>query len=173
MSTALPDTMRAAQRIRAGRLEAAIQVSSDVPLPRNTSNLPDEHVLVKVHFTALNPIDLKFSENPVISKLLKTTIPCLDFAGIVVSSRSSHFTTGETIFGQTQPPNFGACAGICCGGSSALREGSRRSEPPRCRHYRHRRIDGIPVHCALRQSQRSSIHQRWQWWRWHLRNSDH
>lgn len=110
MSTALPDSMRAAQRIRAGRLEAAIQVSSDVPLPRNTSNLPDEHVLVKVHFTALNPIDFKFSENPVISKFLKTTIPCLDFAGIVVSSRSSRFTTGETIFGQTQPPNFGACA---------------------------------------------------------------
>lgn len=106
----LPDTMKAAQRIRSAQLEATIQVSSDVPLPRLASNLPDNHILVNVHFTALNPIDLKFPENPVISKFLKTTIPCLDFAGTVVSSRSSRFTTGEAIFGQTQPPNFGACA---------------------------------------------------------------
>lgn len=106
----LPGAMKAAQRIRPGRLETSIQVSSDVPLPRPASSLPDNHVLVNVHFTALNPIDLKFPENPIISKFLKTTVPCLDFAGIVVSSRSSRFTAGEAIFGQTQPPNFGACA---------------------------------------------------------------
>ncbi|GAB7326477.1 hypothetical protein MBLNU13_g10475t1 [Cladosporium sp. NU13] len=103
-------TMRAARRIRAGRFGTAIEVSSDVPLPKLASNLPDEHVLVNVHFTSLNPIDLKFPENPVISKFLKTTIPCLDFAGIVVSSSSPRFKTGEAVFGQTQPPNFGACA---------------------------------------------------------------
>jgi NADPH:quinone reductase-like Zn-dependent oxidoreductase len=110
MSTSLPDTIKAAQRILTGRKEAVIQVDSDVPLSGLAANLPDEHVLVNVHFTALNPIDLKFPEHPVISKFLKTTIPCLDFAGTVASSSSSRFTTGDAIFGQTQPPNFGACA---------------------------------------------------------------
>ena len=110
MTMTLPDAMRAARRIRAGRLETAIRVDSDVPLPKLASSLPGEHVLVKVHFTALNPIDLKFLDNPIISKFLNTTTPCLDFAGIVVKSSSSRFTTGQAIFGQTQPPNFGACA---------------------------------------------------------------
>lgn len=110
MTMTLPETMRAARRFRSGRLETAIQVGSDVPLPKLASDLPDEHVLVKVHFTALNPIDLKFPESPIISKFLNTTIPCLDFAGTVVSSRSSRFKICEAIFGQTQPPNFGACA---------------------------------------------------------------
>jgi NADPH:quinone reductase-like Zn-dependent oxidoreductase len=110
MSTTLPDTMKAARQIRAGRSETGIRVDPDVPLPALASNVPEEHILVNVRFTALNPIDLKFPENPVISKFLRTTIPCLDFAGIVVSSRSSRFTTGDAIFGQAQPPNFGACA---------------------------------------------------------------
>lgn len=102
--------MTAAQRVRAVPPNEKTQVSSDVPLPRLACNLPDEQVLVNVHYTALNPIDLKFSDNAIISRLVRTSIPCLDFAGIVVESESSRFKPGEAIFGQTQPLNFAACA---------------------------------------------------------------
>lgn len=111
MSIKLPKTMKAAHRVPPSRPgEQDYQIITDTPLPKLSHSLPDEHVLVNVHYTALNPIDLKFPESPIISRFLPTTIPCLDFAGIVIDSKSSHFKSGEAVFGQTEPLNFAACA---------------------------------------------------------------
>lgn len=78
--------MKAAQRIGSGPLEKTLVISTDVPLPKNATSLPIGHVLVKVAFTSLNPMDFKVAEVPLVGTLAFKGIPCLDFAGIVVKS---------------------------------------------------------------------------------------
>lgn len=110
MSSRLPPTMKAAQRVGSGSLEKTLKISTDVPLPKNATSLPTGHVLVKVAFTSLNPMDFKFAEAPFVGTLAFKGIPCLDFAGIVVESNVPNLKANERVFGQTEPPNFGACA---------------------------------------------------------------
>jgi NADPH:quinone reductase-like Zn-dependent oxidoreductase len=110
MASHLPSTMKAAKRVGSGPLDETLTVSTDVPLPKNAKSLPADYVIVKVAYTSLNPFDFKVAEAPVIGSLAFQGIPCLDFAGVVVESNAPRFKTGELIYGQTQPMNFGACA---------------------------------------------------------------
>lgn len=109
MASTFPSAMKAAKRIGSGSLEESLTIT-DVPLPNNATSLPTDHVLVKVSYTSLNPFDYKFAEAPIIGSLAFKGIPCLDFSGTVVTSTTSRFKEGQQVFGQTQPPNFGACA---------------------------------------------------------------
>lgn len=110
MDVALPSTMKAARRIGSGPLEEILTVSTDVPLPKDANPLPADHVLVKMAYTSLNPMDFKVAETPLIGTLAFKGIPCLDFAGSVAKSTTSQFHEGDRVYGQTQPMNFGACA---------------------------------------------------------------
>ena len=112
MTSPLPPTMKAAQRVGSGPLDKTLTVKADVPLPKNATSLPTGHVLIKVTYTSLNPIDYKVAETPLVNTLVFKGIPCLDFAGVVVKSNSEapHLKENERVCGQTQPMNFGACA---------------------------------------------------------------
>ncbi|KPM35903.1 hypothetical protein AK830_g10684 [Neonectria ditissima] len=102
--------MKAALRVGSGPLEKTLIVSTDIPLPNNAASLPEGHVLIKVVYTSLNPMDFKAAEAPLVGTLAFKRIPGLDFAGTVVTSKDSRLKEGERVFGQTQPMNFGACA---------------------------------------------------------------
>lgn len=82
---------------------------NDVPLPKNSTSLPKDSVLVKVAYSSLNPVDHKFPETPLIGRLI-ARVPGSDFAGSVVSSTHSDVKAGDAVFGLTQPPNFGTLA---------------------------------------------------------------
>lgn len=109
MATSLPSTMKAAKRLSPGSLDQTLSVI-EVPLPKHSNSLPADYVLLKVSYVSLNPFDIKFAEAPIISTLAFKGIPCLDFAGVVVDSNSTRFEKDQLVYGQTQPPNFGACA---------------------------------------------------------------
>ena len=110
MASALPKTMKAACVNALGPLEKTLQIRTDVPLPKGATNLPANHLLVKVAYTSLNPFDYKIAESPLFGGLAFKGIPCLDFSGLVVDSTTTQFRQGDNVYGQTQPINFGACA---------------------------------------------------------------
>lgn len=109
MATPLPSTMEAAKITRFGPLDQTVEITS-VPLPKNSASLPPDYLLVQVSYTSLNPFDIKFAETPILGTLAFQGIPCLDFSGIVIDSTSPRFQRDQLVYGQTQPPNFGACA---------------------------------------------------------------
>ena len=110
MDLPLPSKVKAARRVGSGPLEQTLTVGTDVPLPKNAIPLPPDHVVVRVAFTSLNPMDFKVAEAPLLGTFIFKGIPCLDFAGIVVASNVPHLKERQAVFGQTQPMNFGACA---------------------------------------------------------------
>lgn len=109
-STTFPETMRASQWTRmSGGIDRSLKFTSEAALPKNAKSLPKDSTLVKVAYTTPNPIDHKVAETlPFIFS--KPAIPCLDFAGHVVSSTLPHLKPGEPVFGKTEAPAFGACA---------------------------------------------------------------
>ncbi|ETN36316.1 uncharacterized protein HMPREF1541_08593 [Cyphellophora europaea CBS 101466] len=110
MSLSVPSTMKAARRVGNGYLADSLQVDTDVPWPKNANALPPKHVLVKVAYTSLNPVDAKIPDAPLVGRLAFKGIPCFDYAGTVVRSSDAKFKEGQRVFGQTEIPNFGACA---------------------------------------------------------------
>lgn len=94
----------------AGPMDETLTINADEPLPATATSLRPNHVLVKVSYSSLNPMDYKVAEAPFIGTRVFKGIPGLDFAGTVVESRAPGVEKGERVFGQTQPMNFGTCA---------------------------------------------------------------
>ncbi|KIX92638.1 uncharacterized protein Z520_11667 [Fonsecaea multimorphosa CBS 102226] len=101
---ALPPTMRAWQFTSThGGLEKNLFLNNSAPLPvpphDAAKSLGPDRVLVQVVAAALNPVDYKIAELPVVGRLaIKTpSSPGLDFAGRVVA-------VGNTPPGHTGPP---------------------------------------------------------------------
>ncbi|KAE8443898.1 hypothetical protein EG329_001307 [Mollisiaceae sp. DMI_Dod_QoI] len=94
-----PQTMRAWQysSIKGG-LERNLKINPSAPLPKPS---PNQH-LVQIITAALNPVDYKPAENPLVGRLLipKPATPCVDFSGCIVTPASgSSFKPGQLVFG--------------------------------------------------------------------------
>ncbi len=99
MATLLPpSTTRAWQYSSTqGGIEKNLKLNS-VPLPTPT---PNQH-LVQVIATALNPVDYKPAEVPLLHRLMlpKPATPCIDFAGCIVApAAGSSLKRGQLVFG--------------------------------------------------------------------------
>lgn len=57
---------------------------NEVPLPKNVPSLPKDSTLVKVAYSALNPVDYDMPAMPLAGRILNR-MPCSDFAGTVIS----------------------------------------------------------------------------------------
>ncbi|KIX06018.1 uncharacterized protein Z518_03992 [Rhinocladiella mackenziei CBS 650.93] len=125
-SSSLPLTMRAWQFTSThGGLEKNLTLNSSAALPpHSVSDLGKDKVLVQVLFTALNPVDYKIAELPVMGRLAirRPSSPGLDFAGRVAASGSqSDFKVGQLVFGRLdQPTQFGALAEYTVARTGAL-----------------------------------------------------
>ena len=94
-----------------GGIEKNLEINASAPLPKPK---PDQH-LVQIIVTALNPIDYKPAEVPLISRfaITKPATPGIDFAGIIVRPASgSNLKAGQSVFGVcgTSPLAGGALA---------------------------------------------------------------
>jgi NADPH:quinone reductase-like Zn-dependent oxidoreductase len=109
-----PPTMRAWQYSSTkGGLERNLKInpSAPVPVPKPNQNL------VQVIATALNPVDYKPAEVPLVGRFIisKPATPGLDFAGrIVTPASNSSFKKGDLVFGLSGSTPFE--------GKGALRE---------------------------------------------------
>jgi NADPH:quinone reductase-like Zn-dependent oxidoreductase len=99
-------------------------------MPTSAKPLGPNEVLVKVHYAALNPVDHKLPELPIVGRLAirKPAIPGLDFSGMVVQTGSgSNLGVGQTVFGKVEPKQpFGTLAEYVIGsyeGTVAVPEG--------------------------------------------------
>ncbi|KAL2074670.1 hypothetical protein VTL71DRAFT_8449 [Oculimacula yallundae] len=105
-------TMRAWQySSTAGGIEKTMKINPSAPVPKPK---PNQH-LVKVLATAINPVDYKPAEVPIIGRLLVSypATPGLDFAGILVTpATGSNLKAGDLVFGVagTSPLAGGALA---------------------------------------------------------------
>lgn len=119
----LPSTMRACQwTSNAGGIEHNLQLTDDAPLPNSATSLRQGHSLVRVAYTTLNPFDYKVAEMPIVGQRLlsKPSIPCLDFSGVVVSTRNLNVKPGDAVHGRTNPPAFGCLAEYVVVGSEGI-----------------------------------------------------
>jgi len=112
MSTTLPPTMKAAAwHSTAGGIENNLQATITHPLPKTAHSLPPNSTLVRVSYAALNPVDYKVPELPLLGRLVFSSgIPGMDFAGTVVASNAQNFKPGARVFGMLAPP-FGGTLG--------------------------------------------------------------
>jgi NADPH:quinone reductase-like Zn-dependent oxidoreductase len=99
--------MRAWQWSRCSNtLEQAIQINGIAPLPTTGRPLAPGESLIQVHAAALNPVDYKLAELPVVGRMAipKPATPGLDFAGRVVQVASnSSVKVGQMVFGKLEP----------------------------------------------------------------------
>lgn len=103
-----------------GGIEKNLQINPSATLPKPK---PDQH-LVQVIAIALNPIDYKPAEIPLVARfaITKPATPGLDFAGIIVSPASgSNLKAGQTVFGAcgSSPLAGGALAEFAVSGLKA------------------------------------------------------
>jgi NADPH:quinone reductase-like Zn-dependent oxidoreductase len=105
--TSLPTTMKAWQWSRCpSTLEEAIELNHAVPLPTAHRALQPGECLIKVHAAALNPVDYKLAELPVVGRMAisKPATPGLDFAGRVVQvGADCDVVIGQKVFGKLEP----------------------------------------------------------------------
>ncbi|RYO36314.1 hypothetical protein AA0111_g3169 [Alternaria arborescens] len=103
----LPTTMRAWQWSTCGTtLEEAIELKDSVPLPTSKRPLAAGESLIQVHAAALNPVDYKLAELPVVGRMAipKPATPGLDFAGRVVQEGPDcNVKVGQMVFGKLEP----------------------------------------------------------------------
>lgn len=105
--TSLPISMRAAQyKTASSGLEKTIQVNQ-APVP---TILGDDHTLVRVAYSSLNPVDYKVAETIGHYVFRKPATPGLDFSGTVIKTNRKDLALGERVFGNTTPAAFGALA---------------------------------------------------------------
>lgn len=113
MAAGLPQSMRACQwTSAAGGLEKNLKVNSQASLPSSARSLGSDQTLVKVSYSALNPVDYKLPELPVVGWLAisKPASPSMDFSGVVAATGRSDLKPGQRVFGKLEPPQFGALA---------------------------------------------------------------
>ena len=113
MSVGLPQSMRACQwSSAAGGLEKNLKVNGSASLPKGASSLSKDQTLVKVSYSALNPVDFKLPELPIVGQFVikKPASPCMDYSGRVVATGRSDIKPGQLVFGKLEPPQFGALA---------------------------------------------------------------
>jgi NADPH:quinone reductase-like Zn-dependent oxidoreductase len=97
--------MRAAQWSEiSGGLEKSLNFTTAAKLPNGAQPLGATGTLVKVAYAAINPVDHKLPEFPIVNRLLfsRPATPGLDFAGTVVSSHLAHLEPGQRVFGQAK-----------------------------------------------------------------------
>jgi NADPH:quinone reductase-like Zn-dependent oxidoreductase len=109
-STSLPATMKAAAwHSTAGGIDKNLQATTTHPLPKNAASLPPNSTLARVSYGALNPVDYKVPELPLLGRLaFSSGVPGMDFAGTVVQSTQPHFQPGARVFGMLAPPVGGS-----------------------------------------------------------------
>lgn len=111
-----------------GGVEKNLKINASAPVPQPK---PDQH-LVQVIATALNPVDYKPAEIPLVGRLIrpKLATPGIDFAGCIVTpATGSPFKRGQLVFGVTGTSpiaggglaEFALCALKC---TAALPEGT-------------------------------------------------
>lgn len=113
MATNIPTSMRASQwTSAAGGLEKNLKVNTNASLPKAANSLGKDQTLVKVSYSALNPVDFKLPELPIVGQfaISKPASPCMDFSGKVVATTRSDLKPGQSVFGKLEPPQFGAMA---------------------------------------------------------------
>ena len=121
MAPSIPATMKAWQYSQvAGGLEKNLKLINNASLPPNAQSLGADQVLVQVLSSALNPVDYKFPQIPVVGGLIvkRPAIPGLDYAGRVVASgpnskkiSSEDLKPGQLVFGKlSAPTQFGTLA---------------------------------------------------------------
>lgn len=87
-------------------LEKAISINESAPLPISKRPLAPGESLIQVYAAALNPVDYKLAELPVVGRLAipKPATPGLDFAGKVVQVGSDcNVKVGQMVFGKLEP----------------------------------------------------------------------
>jgi NADPH:quinone reductase-like Zn-dependent oxidoreductase len=98
--------MRAAQwSTISGGLDRSLKSTTTAPLPPGAAPLGPNSTLVKVSHAALNPIDYKLAETPLLNLLLfprRPATPGRDFAGTVVSTTLPSLKPGQRVFGQAK-----------------------------------------------------------------------
>jgi NADPH:quinone reductase-like Zn-dependent oxidoreductase len=106
-TTSIPETMRAWQWTTCSTiLEEAIQIIGSASLPTAKRPLASGESLIQVHAAALNPVDYKLAELPVVGRMAipKPATPGLDFAGRVVQVGSDcNVIVGQMVFGKLEP----------------------------------------------------------------------
>lgn len=114
MSSPVPQTMKAWQFSQvAGGIEKNLKLNNVAPLPPNANSLAADQILVQVLSIALNPVDYKFAQIPVLGNLIikKPASPGLDFSGRVVTSGPNStkvsvedLKPGQLVFGRIDGP---------------------------------------------------------------------
>jgi NADPH:quinone reductase-like Zn-dependent oxidoreductase len=87
-------------------LEEAIELNDSVPMPTTKRPLAAGESLIQVYAAALNPVDYKLAELPVVGRMAipKPATPGLDFAGRVVQVGSDcDVKVGQMVFGKLEP----------------------------------------------------------------------
>ncbi|KAI0105976.1 reticulon-4-interacting protein 1, mitochondrial precursor [Daldinia grandis] len=107
-----PQTMKAwVYASTSGGIEKNMQLLASAPLPIHPP-LPPDAILVKVHYSALNPADYKFPELGLPMRALIPTpaSPGMDFSGVVaqVGSDITTFRPGDPVFGRNPPGKHGS-----------------------------------------------------------------
>ncbi|KAI8957600.1 reticulon-4-interacting protein 1, mitochondrial precursor [Daldinia sp. FL1419] len=115
---AIPQAMKAwVYSSTRGGIEKNIQLVEDAPLPFHQS-LPNDGILVKVHYTSLNPADYKFPEIGLAIRALIPTpaTPCMDFSGVVAQTGDAvdAVHVGDKVFGRISPNKHGALGEYVC-----------------------------------------------------------
>lgn len=134
MAQSIPSTMRASQWTTiSDTIEKSLKVNNNASLPKSANSLGKDQTLVKVHYAALNPVDYKLPEMPIVGRFAipKPASPCMDFSGVVVKTSRSDLKPGQAVFGKTEPPLFGAMAEYVVAGRQgvvALPEGVKFEE---------------------------------------------
>ena len=114
MSLPIPSTMKAWQFSQtAGGIEKNLKLNNAAPLPPNAKSLAADQILVQVLSAALNPVDFKFAEIPVLGNLMikKPSTPGLDYAARVVAVGPNSkkvspedLKPGQLVFGKLDSP---------------------------------------------------------------------
>ncbi|EAT82271.2 hypothetical protein SNOG_09936 [Parastagonospora nodorum SN15] len=103
----LPAAMKAWQWSHCSdTLENSIVLNNSVPLPTEKRSLAPGESLVQVHVAALNPVDYKIAELPIVGRMAipKPATPGLDFSGRVVEVGSDcNVKVGQMVFGKLEP----------------------------------------------------------------------
>ena len=121
MSPSIPPTMKAWQFSQTtGGLERNLKLNNSASLPPKAHSLAPDKVLVQILSTALNPIDFKLAELPLVGGLAikKPSSPAFDYSGRVVAAGPNSkkiapddLKPGQMVFGRLDgPTQYGTLA---------------------------------------------------------------